>query len=143
MNFEKAEQYIQNNIRRDINGCWLWNLSKTTKGYGQGYVEGENRRMHIVAFEVYEGEIEGELHHKCGVRHCVRPHPDHVVDVPPDVNQKYSKGWTLNDDGIWSCKRGHRMEGYNVKKAGNGGVCCRLCSNLAARAFRAGKSLKE
>ena len=145
---EYDEDFILDLVNRkcvkDEHGCWLWSGSKTAKGYGQvGFRNGKqsrNHRVHVLVFSVLEGDIEGELHHKCGVRHCCNP--DHLEDVPSYVNQRYSKGWTLTD-GIWSCKRGHRIVGYNIKKTSNGGICCRDCANMAKRAFDAGLSLKN
>ena len=138
---EKILELISERTYTDANGCWLWMGTLSPKGYAHQSFSNKPHRMHIISYNIYVGQVKGELHHKCLIRHCINP--AHLQDVPPDVNQKFSKGWTLGDDGIWSCKRGHRMEGYNVKKAGNGGICCRECANLAKRMFDRGYSLKS
>jgi hypothetical protein len=59
-------------LKRDrSSGCWLWNRSINSSGYGQ--LEGEF--VHRVAYVMANGSIPKglEVDHKCGVRNCFNP----------------------------------------------------------------------
>ncbi len=59
----------------ETTGCWEWNLSKQSNGYGQMKHEGKMKRAHRVSFEAFNGPIPSrmEVMHKCDNRGCVNP----------------------------------------------------------------------
>ncbi len=67
-------------LHDEIVGCWIW-LGSVVAGYGQFWVEGRPCKAHRVAFELFEGKIDGgkHLHHECQESLCVNP--GHVVQV--------------------------------------------------------------
>lgn len=82
-----GRNYVHNHHRRkspvpyleNDNGCWLWQRTLTSDGYGMMGIGGrKTRRSHAVYYEQKYGPVpEGhELHHTCGVRSCVNP--DHI-----------------------------------------------------------------
>lgn len=92
------EQRLREGIAVDENGCWMWQRSTTTAGYGQIFVLGRNNvYTHRLAYELFVGEIpEGlEVMHECDVNHpgkeyrrCCNPehlrvgtHHDNVADM--------------------------------------------------------------
>lgn len=65
-------------VKKDENGCWIWQGSKMNKGYG---MIAHNRKMlttHRVSYEIHKGKIpKGSLVcHSCDVPSCVNP--DHL-----------------------------------------------------------------
>lgn len=67
---ERFESYV---IRTE--DCWLWSGALTQKGYGQFFLESENRAAHKVAYELNYGPIPAGfvVKHSCDNRNCVRP----------------------------------------------------------------------
>lgn len=67
----------------DGNGCWIWQRSMTTTGYGRVWVAEAKRHVnaHRVVYERERGPIpEGmSLDHLCRVPRCVNP--DHLEPV--------------------------------------------------------------
>lgn len=57
------------------NGCWLWNQSIGTHGYGQTWHNEKVTVAHRVAYELFVGPIPAGMmiHHRCGVRTCCNP----------------------------------------------------------------------
>lgn len=62
----------------DKKGCFIWQKSKDTGGYGHLRYKGKNSRAHRVSWEINNGEIPEGLCvlHKCDVRDCINP--DHL-----------------------------------------------------------------
>lgn len=59
-------------------GCWLWEGSKYSNGYGWIKVFGRVVSAHRFSHELHNGPIEEGEHilHSCDVKHCVNP--DHL-----------------------------------------------------------------
>lgn len=62
-------------------GCWIWQGSRTTTGYGHAHIggrAGRDERSHRLTWKVHNGPIPAGmcvLHH-CDVKPCCRP--DHL-----------------------------------------------------------------
>jgi HNH endonuclease len=70
----------------DEQGCWIWQLSRNSKGYGVKW-DREQRRLKLAHRWYYEREHgpipdEWQVDHRCNVRACVRP--DHLEAVSPE-----------------------------------------------------------
>lgn len=75
-----AERVLRRVAR--VGDCWLWTGAVKSTGYAQvtvGSLTDGTRRggqlAHRVVYEALVGRIpaEHDLHHTCGVRHCVNP----------------------------------------------------------------------
>lgn len=70
-----ADRIIASSSIDKNTGCWEWNLSKQSNGYGQMKHEGKMKRAHRVSFEAFNGPIPCgmEVMHGCDNRSCVNP----------------------------------------------------------------------
>ncbi|MBG6243488.1 MAG: HNH endonuclease [Candidatus Symbiopectobacterium sp. Dall1.0] len=60
-------------------GCWVWNLSVSSGGYGQIRRNGINCRANRASYEAFNGEIPdgGVVRHTCDNKLCIKP--SHLV----------------------------------------------------------------
>ena len=116
-------------------GCWLWTGATSAnpwQRYGSFMPDGRrsgDRRVvvaHRFAYELLVGPIpEGHhVHHVCGQTLCVRP--DHLRVVTPAEHRAVSPNHNRN---ITHCRRGHLLEGDNVRMEGPRRRC-RACKKL-------------
>lgn len=71
---------------KNVNGCWNWNFSLKSNGYGQVFRDGKNQYAHRWVYELYFGDIpeDKELDHLCRNKACVNP--DHLDLVSHSTN---------------------------------------------------------
>lgn len=69
------ERFESKYIPEPNSGCWLWLGSKTLTGYGYFRVGNKMKRAHRVSFELFKGNIPGNLYvlHACDNPSCVNP----------------------------------------------------------------------
>lgn len=74
------------------NGCWIWQGSRTSNGYGQIYVSGRIKVVHRVAYQEWVGEIgEDTVHHKCARRLCVNPEHLQRVTLRENIAEMHAR----------------------------------------------------
>mgnify|MGYP001595557590 CR=1 FL=1 len=83
--------------------CWLWTGSLFSgSGYGQFWMNGTNRRAHIVSYEWANGPSDDpQVQHWCNVRACVRP--SHLTTGDANRNMQYASetGRMASGDRHW------------------------------------------
>ena len=138
---EKLAKKIRTNPET---GCWEWNTGGRPGdiGHGGGYArvwwQGTRGYAHRTVYTILKGPIpEGrQLDHLCRVRHCVNP--EHLEPVTQRENLLRGDGWAGRLARQTHCKRGHLLEGDNLRKMSDPtrGRECRLCFNYLRRKER-------
>lgn len=103
------------------NGCWYWTGSKADGGYGVICVNGVQRLVHRVAYELVKGPIPKgmEIDHLCRNRICC--HPSHLEVVTRAENIKRA------NEARTTCSRGHLINELNMYYTLSGLRRCRKC----------------
>lgn len=75
-------------VLNEQTGCWEWELTIATNGYGQMRSDGRLRPAHRVIYEQKHGPVapELDLDHLCRNRRCVNP--DHLEPVTRSENNR-------------------------------------------------------
>jgi len=135
---------IRTVIDRDT-GCWLWTGTRSSTGYAR--TSGNAESVHRRAYRLVHGDIpEGrQLHHICGVRHCVNP--EHLEAVTPQEHRDRhpEKRGTGGSRPLDRCrKRGHPLTPDNTYTS-SGRRWCKACVVIAreARAARPGPKTRR
>ena len=88
------ENRFWNNVLEE-NGCWIWQGTVSTNGYGAITLDGENRPTHVLSYEQANGNIPDGLFvlHKCNRKLCINP--EHLYVGTHNDNMK-----DLSDSGV-------------------------------------------
>ena len=116
------------------NGCWIWTSTRDGR-YGQFWMDGKLKKAHRVAWLLTHGEPPTGMMacHKCDNPACVNP--DHIFwgTMSDNILDSVKKGRQTRD---WytpktHCKRGHLLEGENLKiRPATGHRECVTCRKL-------------
>jgi len=130
---EKFWDYVDRKPSRKP--CWEWLRAPNADGYG--VVRDKYRGScpaHRVAYELTFGPIpEGlEIDHLCRNRICCNPW--HLEAVPPRENKMRGEGIMAKQARQTHCKRGHPLEGDNLKPDPRlGRRICKECVHMHRR----------
>ena len=85
---------IFSNYTIDASGCWLWNGSLASQGYGTVSIDGKQTRTHRAFYEHFVKTIPNRLCvcHKCDMRPCVNPNHLFLGTNQDNVDDRERKG---------------------------------------------------
>jgi len=142
---------ILQNIFKDSNNCWNWQLSTSPTGYGQistGSRTDKTRKTslaHRVSYEIFTRKIEQglQIDHLCRNRTCVNP--EHLEQVTPKVNNHRGNPSWKQEAARTSCPQGHAYTESNTiiskKKYSRNCRKCAYARNL--KRYHANKELQN
>lgn len=119
----------------DDAGCWIWQASKRTDGYGQIAFRRKPRSAHRVMWFALYGEwfarkADQLICHTCDVRPCVNPAhlwKGTALENNTDRDQKGRNYWRSQT----KCKYGHEYTPENTcYQHGGRGRYCRKCNHI-------------
>lgn len=120
-------------------GCWLWEGSLHSTGYGTLYWDGTTQFTHRLSYRTFRGEIPDKLYvlHRCDVRCCINPNHLFVGTHQDNMDDMVSKG-RAGRDFVERCKHGH--DNWVTIESGRR-VCntCRKNNYLARKATPEGR----
>lgn len=123
-------------------GCWIWTGAKCPKGYGFMSVGKSLWRAHRISWTIKNGPIPPRMDicHKCDTPSCVNPDHLFVGTRADNIHDMIAKGRWKPLSRKQVCYNGHRLTEDNIKvqrgKSGEINRTCRMCYNLAQKAFR-------
>jgi hypothetical protein len=135
------------NLKRLDNGCWEWQGSRTTAGYGNLHADGELTYAHRFSYDACNLIPLGkrDCHHLCEYTLCVNPYHllatdkrNHVVNLTP-------KSRSYINARVTHCPSGHRYDEKNTYISKRGRRDCRRCTairNKATTALHPGRTSK-
>jgi hypothetical protein len=119
-----------------VTGCLLWTRTMTD-GYGYISVNGEDRRVHVVMWGMFEGPVpEGlELDHcACPHRHCASI--AHLEPVTHRENMR--RGKSAQSKACLRCGMPYDKANTAIRRKKSGGTQrqCRACSRRHSQEYR-------
>jgi len=118
-------------VEVDDRGCWRWQASTNSAGYGQTFAWKVGWLAHRLAYTVMVGAIPDgwEVDHRCRVRDCINP--EHLEAVTQEENKRRQGA------AVTHCPKRHEYTPENtfISKRG-GGRRCRECDRANSRRFR-------
>lgn len=143
MNYEDPVRIIERLLPRiqfSIDGCWEYQGSTDTNGYGLF----GGHHAHRIVYSLLVGIIPDKMLvcHHCDNRLCVRPSHLFIGTQTDNMQDMISKGRRgINPNSIKEyCTNGHPRTPVNTYiRKDNGGKQCRVCHKIKERNKRKGR----
>lgn len=132
--------FINNNHITKGSPCWDWCQHISSDGYGRFRWKGDYESAHRFSFAAFihllpRGDRYGVLDHLCRRPLCVNP--CHLDFVTSKINTLRGTSPAAKNAAKTQCKRGHLLEGNNVRLIHNGQHrVCRVCVREQIREIR-------
>ena len=135
------QRFLDKCMPEPMTGCWIWFGAHQPTGYGQLWNGERPEQAHRIAYRLYRGKIPvgTEIDHGCKNPWCVNPM--HLEAVTHAVNIHRSETVMGQNARKTHCKRGHELDGENLRIDISGNRQCRICTNWRAREAKRRKRL--
>jgi len=118
-----------------VSSCWLYNGYITIHGYGEmklfnglGGRQLVHRLSAWIHFDYDLNDKEHQINHKLECKHPSCWNPDHLyIGTQQDNMQDVLKSKNHYNTNKEVCKRGHPLNGINIKTNQRGARVCRAC----------------
>jgi hypothetical protein len=137
-------------------GCWPWDGTVHSSGYGRFWFHGRTIAAHRFAYEINFGRIPDELRidHRChnedlecsggsGCLHRRCVNPAHLEAVTPRENTLRGRGIAAIEAKRTHCPQGHPYSAENTHIQRNGSRVCRTCKRAQCARWRAQRRLSK
>jgi hypothetical protein len=110
-------------------GCWPWQLSTASHGYGRVLLNGRTWAVHVLAYESRVGPVPTglELDHLCGNKACCNP--AHLEPVTHRVNILRADTPATVNAAKTHCPQGHEYTPENTWRVKDGFRRCKICQH--------------
>lgn len=132
---------LKANVIVDATGCWIWQRSRRTDGYGQFNFRGKPTSAHRVMWYAVHGEWfvrsqDALICHTCDVRLCCNPAHLWKGTAAQNNEDRDLKGRNAHANKT-VCPRGHAYTEDNTKpqRGGHGRVCLK-CRRINTAKYR-------
>lgn len=108
-------------------GCWIWCGDKNADGYGFLSIGGKRQYAHRMTYSLFRSGISFpmQLDHLCRNPTCCNPWHLELVTSRENSLRGNHPLFAVHRSGV--CRKGHRIEGENVARRGDGRPRCRQC----------------
>jgi len=122
----------------DKNGCWIWQRSRCSAGYGSTSIPAKPRyhtvMAHRLSYELFKGKIppHHHIHHICKVKLCVNP--EHLKLMREEKHNGIHDNFSENNKerkARTHCPKGHPYKGNNLILSKENHRFCRTCMYAA------------
>jgi hypothetical protein len=111
-------------------GCWIWQGTKRSNGYGVTVYKGTQTTTHRVMYQICKGVLlakDIEIDHTCNNRDCINPDHLEAVSHAENMSRGAKRRTTCRNGHEWNDKNTYTSE---VKRKQGGTRIqryCRLC----------------
>jgi hypothetical protein len=126
---ELLMEWVENRFKRNSNGCWIWQKSIHTDGYGRGQFLTKIYLSHRLFKFLYAQATLEELQdpekvfmHTCDVPACVNPNHIRVGSQADNIADRKAKGRTAKHldrrdmNGRFKRKQNNRPTGHKQRE---------------------------
>lgn len=126
--------------------CWIWTAAQSGDGYGRFYAGGRLHNAHRVSVLLAGQDIPDGMvvDHLCRNRLCVNPSHLRVVTNEDNLKAEGSLAAARIASEKTHCKRGHALNGDNLRISSKGRRRCLAChAILTSEYYRRQKELGQ
>lgn len=126
---------VTRSVKIDDRGCWIWQKTISSAGYGMSCYRNKAVTVHRKVFEIVNGiklSVDDCICHTCDIRPCCNPahlwkgtHKDNNVDSR--IKGRHYEARVTN------CPRGHAYDEANTYRTPSGARACRICQRAIQR----------
>jgi hypothetical protein len=118
--FDYKSKILSRHIPIPESGCWIWEGTTNSQGYGSITIKGKEKKAHRVSWELFNGPIPKGLLvlHKCDTPACINPHHLFLGTHRDNIQDCIKKGRFKGKEYLVKRQKG----GKYISQNSNGGT---------------------